>query len=261
VLVARHENEIGSSTDVGARAEFAGRRTTKTVGGSEVTGWFAEDFTLAELKTLRARERIPRIRRANTAYDGRFEIPTFREVLELRAQLSEELGREIGVYPETKHSTHFRSLGLALEEPLVDELRASGLDRADAPVYLQSFETGNLRDLRRTTEMPIIQLLPTKDETDPPLADIARYADGVGPSKRLVTREFVDEAHAHGLLVHPFTFRAENEFLPEEFRSSQDPAEPGDLAGELRRYLELGIDGFFIDQPDVGATARHIAAP
>jgi glycerophosphoryl diester phosphodiesterase len=255
VLVARHEAEIGETTDVADRPEFASRRTTKTISGRTVTGWFAEDFTLAELKTLRARERIPDLRPQNTAFDGRFEIPTFREILELREQLSQELGREIGVYPETKHPTHYRALGLALEAPLVDELRAAGLSRADAPVFLQSFETGNLRDLDRMTDAPIIQLLPTTDDSRPTLAEIAEYAEGVGPAKSLVTPEFVREAHAAGLLVHPFTFRRENQFLPEAFRSSQEPTQAGDLAGELRVYIEFGIDGFFTDNPDIGAAA------
>src|SRR3954449_6338803 len=140
VLVCRHEPEIGGTTDVASRPEFASRKTTKMLDGEAVTGWFTEDFTLAELKTLRAVERLPQIRQHNTLYNGLFEVPTFQEVLDLRVKLSKELGREIGVYPETKHPTYFRALGLELEPPLIRILRRNGLDHPDAPVFVQSFE-------------------------------------------------------------------------------------------------------------------------
>ncbi len=149
-LVARHENEISGTTDVADHAEFADRKKTKTIDGTELTGWFTEDFTLAELKTLRAVERIPDVRQENTAYDGRFEIPTFQEILDLRARLSDELGREIGVYPETKHPTYFAAQDKPLEPALVKALEENGLNRADAPVFVQSFETTNLRELDRS---------------------------------------------------------------------------------------------------------------
>jgi glycerophosphoryl diester phosphodiesterase len=276
VLVARHENEIGGTTDVAEHPEFAARRTTKVIDGASLTGWFTEDFTLAELKTLRAKERIPDLRPANTAYDGRFEIPTLQEVLDLRKRLSKELGRSLGVYPETKHPTYFREIGLPLEEPLVKLLTRNGLNRKNAPVFVQSFETGNLRALDRALKVPLVQLLAAKTArpvgdprtyaelaTPAGLADIATYADGVGPSKDyIVPREadgssgtptsFVDDAHDAGLLVHPYTFRRENTFLPLELRSSSDPAGIGDLAAEIRQFLDLGIDGFFTDNPDVG---------
>jgi glycerophosphoryl diester phosphodiesterase len=276
VLVARHENEIGGTTDVADHPEFADRRTTKVIDGVSLTGWFTEDFTLAELKTLRAKERIPDLRPANTAYDGRFEVPTFQEVLALRKRLSKRLGRPIGVYPETKHPTYFRGIGLPLEEPLVRTLRRNGLDRKKAPVFVQSFETGNLRALDRVLKVPLVQLLAAKTArpagdtrtyaelaTPAGLADIATYADGVGPSKDYIVPRnadgssaapttFVDDAHDAGLLVHPYTFRRENTFLPLELRSSADPAGIGDLAAEIRQFLDLGIDGFFTDNPDIG---------
>jgi glycerophosphoryl diester phosphodiesterase len=279
VLVARHENEIGGTTDVAAHPEFADRKTTKVVDGTSITGWFTEDFTLAELKTLRAKERIPAIRPANTQYDGQFEIPTFQEVLDLRKELSKELGREIGVYPETKHPSYFRSIGLPLEPALVRTLTRNGLNRPNAPVFVQSFETGNLKALAAELRVPLVQLLdaparkPVGDSrtygelaTPAGLASIAEYADGVGPSKDYIVprnadgssrtpTSFVDDAHAAGLLVHPYTFRRENTFLPLELRSSADPAGIGDLESELRQFIELGVDGFFTDNADIGARA------
>jgi len=276
VLVARHENEIGGTTDVADHPEFAARRTTKVIDGASLTGWFTEDFTLAELKTLRAKERIPDLRPANTAYDGQFEIPTLQEVLDLRKRLSKELRRPLGVYPETKHPTYFREIGLPLEEPLVKLLTRNGLNRKNAPVFVQSFETGNLRALDRVLKVPLVQLLAAKTgrpvgdprtyaelATPAGLADVATYADGVGPSKDYIVprktdgssgtpTSFVDDAHDAGLLVHPYTFRRENTFLPLELRSSSDPAGIGDLAAEIRQFLGLGIDGFFTDNPDIG---------
>jgi glycerophosphoryl diester phosphodiesterase len=273
VLVARHEPEIGGTTDVAAHPEFAGRRTVKEIDGKAFDGWFAEDFTLAELKTLRARERIPDLRPRNTAYDGRFEIATFDEVLELRAGLEEELGRPVGVYPETKHPAYFRSIGLPLEPALVAALRREGLDRRDAPVFVQSFETGNLRALRAEVEVRLVQLLYRHAgalATPDGLREIAGYADGVGPAKdHVLPRDadgrwadptsFVDDAHAAGLVVHPFTFRRENAFLPLELRSSADPAGAGDLAGELSRFFALGVDGVFTDNPGVAVALRSTA--
>jgi glycerophosphoryl diester phosphodiesterase len=280
VLVARHEPEIGGTTNVADHPEFADRKTTKVVDGTSLTGWFTEDFTLAELKTLRAKERIPQLRPANTAYDGRFEVPTFQEVLDLRKQLSKELGRPIGVYPETKHPTYFRSLGLPLEPRLVDALTRNGLNRHGAPVFVQSFETGNLEALRSRLKVPLVQLLDARDRhpvgdsrtygelaTPAGLRSIARYADGVGPSKDYIVPRnadqssgtptgFVDDAHAAGLVVHPYTFRRENAFLPLELRSSEDPAGIGDLPGELRQFFGLGVDGVFTDNPDIGVATR-----
>jgi glycerophosphoryl diester phosphodiesterase len=279
MLVARHENEIGATTDVASHPEFAERKTTKVIDGVSLTGWFTEDFTLDELKTLRAKERIPQLRPQNTQYDGRFEIPTLQQVLDLRKQLSRELGRPIGVYPETKHPTYFRSIGLPLEEPLVRTLTSNGLNRPNAPVFVQSFETGNLRALDSELRVPLVQLLDARTRT--PVGDtrtygelatpaglrsIAEYADGVGPSKDYIVPRnadqssaaptgFVEDAHAAGLAVHPYTFRRENNFLPLELRSSAVLAEIGDLEAEIRQFVELGVDGFFTDNPDIGVAA------
>jgi len=285
VLVARHEPEISETTDVADHPEFASRRTTKQIDGRAVTGWFAEDFTLAELKTLRAKERIPELRPQNTRFDGQFEVPTLQEVIDLRKRLSKELGRQIGLYPETKHPTYFRSIGLPLEERLVVALRRNGLDRKRAPVFVQSFEVGNLRRLDPELKVPLVQLFGSRGArpydfvvsgdprtygdlaTPTGLEWVAGYADGAGPSKDyIVPRDqngfslppttFVDDAHAAGLAVHPWTFRAENAFLPAELRSSDDPAEFGDLAAELRQFFDLGVDGVFTDHPDLAVAAR-----
>jgi glycerophosphoryl diester phosphodiesterase len=268
VLVARHENEISGTTDVASRPEFAPRRRTQEVGGREVTGWFTEDFTLAELQTLRATERIPDLRRRNTLYDRRYAVPTFDEILDLRERLSDELGRAIGVYPETKHPSHFGSIGLALEEPLVDLLRRRGLHRRDAPVFVQSFEVANLRALREQIDAPLIQLLGAPDRrpfddarryrdlaTADGLRGIATYADGVGPLKTYLVpwddggrsvdpTSFVADAHAAGLAVHPWTFRNENAFLPAELRSSDDPADYGDAFAEYEAFSLRNVHGW-----------------
>ncbi len=236
-LVARHENEISGTTDVADHPEFADRRAAKEIDGTRYEGWFTEDFTLAELKTLRARERIPDVRPENAAYDGRFEIPTLQEVIDLAAQLG------VGIYPETKHPAHHRSLGLALEPALVAVLRRNGLDSAGAPVFVQSFDPTSLQELAGSLTVPFVQLLgsgPVDVEA------IARYAQAIGPAKRLVTGELVAAAHAAGLEVHPYTFRRERRFLPDD---------APDLASELRRYYELGVDGVFTDNPDVAVAA------
>jgi glycerophosphoryl diester phosphodiesterase len=285
VLVARHENDISATTDVSAHPEFASRRTTKVIDGVALTGWFTEDFTLAELKTLRAKERIPGIRQRNTIYDGRFEVPTFQEVIDLARRLSRELHRTIGIYPETKHPTYFRSIGLPLEEPLVRALRRNSLDRRGARVFVQSFEVGNLKDLNRTLDVPLVQLLSASGAqpfdfvtsgdprtyadlaTPAGLRDIARYADGVGPSKDyIVPRDadgrslpptnFVNDAHGAGLVVHPYTFRNENTFLPLELRSSADPAAYGNAIAEYEQFFVVGVDGVFSDNVDTAIEAR-----
>ena len=281
VLVARHEPEIGGTTDVADHPEFAARKATKIIDGTSFTGWFTEDFTLRELKTLRAKERLPDLRPHNTAYDGRFQIPTFQEVLDLRARLSRKLHRPLGVYPETKHPTYFRSIGLPLEPGLVRALNRNGLNDRRAPVFVQPFETGNLRALDPWLKVPLVQLLGAKAAT--PVGDtrsyaelatpaglrsIARYADGVGPSKdyivprdadgrSLAPTTFVRDAHRAGLDVHPYTFRRENTFLPLELRSSTDPAGIGDLKAEIRQFFALGVDGVFTDNPDIGVAARR----
>lgn len=283
VLVARHENEISGTTDVAARTEFASRRVTKTIDGNAVTGWFTEDFTLAELKTLRAVERLPAVRQRNTVYHGLFEVPTFEEVLRLREKLSRELRREIGVYPETKHPTYFDGIGLPLERPLVAALREHGLDRRDAPVFVQSFEAANLRELRAVhrVKAPLVFLAGAGSPFNDPkpyaeylapagLRELARFTDGIGPEKGLVIPRAADgslgsptaliaDAHAQGLKVHPYTFRAENQFLPVNLRNGTVPAEYGRILDELAAYLAAGVDGFFTDNPDLGVLARSLA--
>ncbi len=285
VLVARHENEISGTTDVATRPEFADRRTTKVIDGLSLTGWFTEDFTLAELKTLRAVERIPALRPRNTRFNGFYEVPTFQEVIDLTKRLSKELGRPIGIYPETKHPTYFRDIGLPLEEPLVRVLNRNGLNSRRAKVFVQSFEVGNLQALDDELRVPLVQLLGARTQkpwdfvvsgdprtyadmaTPAGLEDIAEYADGVGPSKDyIVPRDaagnslpptsFVDDAHRAGLLVHPYTFRNENSFLPLELRSSDDPAAYGNAAAEYEQFFELGVDGLFSDNADTALRAR-----
>jgi glycerophosphoryl diester phosphodiesterase len=250
VLVARHENEISGTTDVAAHPEFADRKKTKVIDGASITGWFTEDLTLAELKTLRAKERLPAVRQENTIYDGRFAVPTFQDVLDLRERLSRELDRDIGVYPETKHPTYFKSIGLDLTPKLVKALRGQ------KNVFIQSFEDGNLRQLHRDrVKFPLVQLLTATQPYD--AAAVAKYADGVGPDKTRVTKAFVDEAHAKGLVVHPYTFRAENQFLPADLRSSADPNAYGNVIAEMQRYFAMGVDGLFTDNPDIGVEARR----
>ena len=274
VLACRHENEISGTTDVGDRPEFAARRTTRTIDGAAVTGWFTEDFTLAELKTLRARERLPELR--GTAFDGRFEVPTFEEVLALVDSANarpDRRGRPVGVYPETKHPSYFEAVGLPLEKPLLEALRHHGLDRADAPVFIQSFEVGNLRRLAGLTRVPLVQLIDAEgrpwdfsagrvartyaDMIRPEgLKDIAAYARGIGVHKSLVSASLVRDAHAAGLLVHVWTLRAENTFLPAELRKGSDPSARGDMAAEATLFLKAGVDGYFTDNPAIGVAAQ-----
>jgi glycerophosphoryl diester phosphodiesterase len=285
VLVARHENDITATTDVADHPEFASRRTTKVVDGNTLTGWFTEDFTLAELKTLRAKERIPDIRQRNTIYNGRFEVPTFQEVIDLSKRLSRELHRPIGIYPETKHPTYFRGIGLPLEPPLVKTLNANHLNTSDAKVFVQSFEVGNLKALDRQLKVPLVQLFDAKARrpydfvvsgdprtygdlaTPAGLREVARYADGAGPSKdyivprdatgrSLAPTTFVKDAHDAGLLVHPYTFRNENTFLPLELRSSANPADYGNAIAEDEQFFRLGVDGIFTDNTDTAVEAR-----
>ncbi|TCM46694.1 glycerophosphodiester phosphodiesterase [Kribbella sp. VKM Ac-2568] len=284
VLVTRHEPEIGGTTDVAAHPEFAARKKTKVLDGSPLTGWFTEDFTLKELKTLRAKERIPAVRQHNTVFDGRYQIPTLQEVIDLTKRLSRELDRPIGIYPETKHPTYFQQQGLALEPELVKTLNRNGLNRPEAKVFVQSFEVANLKTLDKQLRVPLVQL--TSSAGAPydfvasgdkrtyadivsanGLRDVARYADGVGPSKDQVIpvdatgklgtpTALVRDAHRAGLVVHPYTFRVENSFLPVNFRSSTVAAESGNLFGEIAAYRQAGIDGLFSDNTDIVVAAE-----
>ncbi len=279
VLVARHENNIADTTDISAHPEFAARRTTKTIDGEKMTGWFTEDFTLAELKTLRAKERLPLLRPANTQYDGQAEIPTLAEIIALAKRSSKELGRTIGIYPETKHPSYFASIGLPLEARLVDQLNAAGWDRADAPVFIQSFEVNNLKQLKTMTRIRLIQLMGAAggpaDHAAPSYAAmatpeglkaVAAYAWGIGPEKVMIASasgtptSLIADAHAVGLKLHPWTFRAENFFLPAAYRNGIIPAAHGDLEGEIRAFIQRGVDGFFTDYPYIGVQARAAEA-
>jgi len=255
VLIARHEPEIGGTTDVAAHPEFADRRRVQVIDGETMSGWFTEDFTLAEIKTLRARERLPELRAANTKFDGQFAVPTFDEILSLASEANRARnGRPpIGVYPETKHPAHFTALGLPQELAVLETLDRHGLGLPGSPVFIQSFDPNNLRYLRSLTSLPLVQLL---EHELGDLADVASYADAIGIYKPLATAAGVREAHAQSLLVHVWTFRAENEFLPDDLRIGASPAAHGNLAAEIRRYLDIGIDGFFTDFPAIGAAVR-----
>jgi glycerophosphoryl diester phosphodiesterase len=254
VLIARHENEISGTTDVAQRPEFAMRRRTQIIDAETISGWFSEDFTLSEIKSLRARERLADLRPQNTDFDGRFSVPTFDEIMQL--VVSANRGREqrsIGVYPETKHPAHFGRIGLPLESAVLDTLHRYDYARAGSPVFIQSFDSNNLRQLRGMTRLPLIQLL-EGDLGD--LGEIAKYADGVGIAKPLATREGVRAAHAVDLQVHVWTFRAENEFLPDDLKIGAAPAAHGNLEAEIQGFLQRGIDGFFVDSPLLGVRAR-----
>ena len=292
-LVARHENEIGGTTDVASRPEFASRKTTKSIDGNDVTGWFTEDFTLAELKTLRARERLPGLRKGNTRYDGAFEIPTFEEVLELVAAADKQRAEDarakglppparIGIYPETKHPSYFAKLGLHFDDRMLAALARHGYTRRSDPICLQSFEVANLKALRAKTDLPIVQLIEPSGRPfdftltgdarsyrdllgDAGLREIAAYADAIGPHKWMVVQfaaaghsdtGLARRARAAGLGVHVWTLRAENEFLPASLRVPGDAATRGDLAAEIRALLDAGITGFFSDHPDLAVRAR-----
>lgn len=287
VLVARHEPELSLTTDVADRPEFAERRCTRSVDGLVCTGWFVEHFTLAELKTLWATERTPADRPGNTLYARRHRVATFAEVLGLRARLSAELGRPIGVCVETKHEARFAGLGLALEPALVDALAAAGLDRAGSPVLLMSFAPTTLRAVGDQVGVPLVQLIEpagapvdlaaTGDPTTYAdllttggLARVAGYADAIGPSKAQVIgldtdgastgpTGLVERAHAVDLRVFPWTYRNENRFLPVELRSGGGPAAFGDAFAEYAEHLAAGVDGLITDHPDTAVSARTIA--
>ena len=290
VLVARHENEISGTTNVADVPGFAGRKTTKTIDGQSITGWFTEDFTLGELKTLRARERIPSIRPNNTAYNDQFDIPTLDEIIALARDQSAKLGRNIGIYPETKHPTYFQSIGLPLEDKLIDGLRRDAFTASRTTVYIQSFEVANLKAIRNKigSSQPnwkLVQLMGTSSRqpydfvvakdtrtfgdmmTSQGMRDIATYANGVGPDKNSIMSldangqltdptDLIRNAHNAGLVVHPYTFRPENTFLPPSLRSGADNTRNvnGSIT-EIQAFLRAGVDGFFTDDPAVGRQA------
>ena len=254
VLIARHENEIGTTTDVATK--FPSRKVTKQIDGTSLSGWFTEDFTLAELQTLRAKERLEG---RSHDFDGQFLVPTLDAVLDLAASESKARGRAIGVYPETKHPTYFRSIGLPLEEALLERLTAHGLTDASSPVFIQSFEPSSLQRLRPLTRMRLVQLLDERATVTPErLRAIRAFADGIGATKTLlipVTKDgvtqppttLVADAHAAGLFVHVWTLRRDPMFLPASYK--------GDAAAEAREFAALGVDGIFTDFPDVVVNA------
>ncbi|MBD2567473.1 glycerophosphodiester phosphodiesterase [Anabaena lutea] len=265
ILIARHENEISETTDIAIHAEFIHLKTTKIIDGEIKTGWFTEDFTLAELKTLKAKERIPQLRPQNTVYDGIFSIPTLQDIIDLAEAKSLELGRIIGIYPETKHPSYFKSIGLPLEDKLLTTLHKINL-----PIFIQSFEVGNLQELSKKTDLPLVQLINDsgkpydfvvngdhrtyQDLVNPTeLIEIAKYAQAIGVNKHLVVPQdsngkllsptsLVNDAHQTNLKVHAWTFRNEDFFLPFDFK--QNPQ------GEYEMFFSLGIDGVFSDYPD-----------
>jgi len=278
VLVARHENEISGTTDVGQRPEFAARLATRMIDGMEVTGWFTEDFTLPELRTLRARERLPELRAANTAFDGLYSVPTLAEVIALVRAKEAETGRTIGLYPEIKHPTYFASIGHDLAAMLVAGLHEGGYFTATDPVFIQSFEVRPLVRLRGMTEMRLVQLVDSEGgPADQPeetyasmlapegLSNIAQYADGIGASLGLLlgadgaALPLTAQAQAAGLLVHAWTLRRENAFLPAALRRGDAPGDAGDMAALVRLMQQAGVDGVFSDNPVIAVAVRNAA--
>ncbi len=274
VFVCRHENDITGTTDVAKHPEFAARRTEKIIDGEKHVGWFTEDFTLAELKTLRAVERLPKLRPDNAKYDGQFEVPTLAEVIAL-AKKHSKAGRVVGIYPETKHPSYFASIGHPMEVLLVAQLKAAGWSKPGDPVFIQSFEVNNLKRLHTMTGLRLIQLMDASGApadgaapsyaamaTPEGLKAVAAYAYGIGPNKDMIRKgddaasTLVADAHAAGLRLHPWTFRAENMFLPPSLRTGTDPAMHGRLAEEMTRFLNLGVDGFFTDFAYIGVETR-----
>ncbi|WP_292040637.1 MULTISPECIES: glycerophosphodiester phosphodiesterase [unclassified Brevundimonas] len=277
-LVLRHENEIGETTNVADKPEFASRRATRTIDGVDVTGWFTEDFTLAELKTLRAKERLPQMR--GTAFDGREALLTFDEVLDIAEAASARTGRRIGVAPELKHPTYFIQRGLPVEDAFVAVLERRGLTGPDAPVLVQCFEVGTLERLSQRVDTPLLQLMQASggpfDKPDTTyaqmatpegLARIATYARSIGVDTGMILppdeagrsaqpTALVEDAHTAGLKVVVWTFRAENAFLPLEHRSNGNPSDHGDLTGYLNRFYDLKVDAVFSDFPALATAAR-----
>ena len=296
VLVARHENNIAETTDVDAHPEFAARKTTKLVDGVSQTGWFTEDFTLDELRTLRARERMvgDGLRVESHSYDGMFRILTLAEIGDFLAAESAARGRTVGLIPEIKHSTYFAGIGLTMEDRFVRELNASRY-LSSAPVILQSFEIANLKSLRGILgDMPNVQFMQLIDDdglrpadvakaggtltygqmmTADGLAAIAAYADWVAPwTRQLIPlgagdrlaepKAVIADAHRCGLLVGCYTFRPENQYLAADFRNDAgaNARNPEGSVAEIRRYVGEGLDGFFTDDPALGRRALDTAA-
>ncbi|MFC7727842.1 glycerophosphodiester phosphodiesterase family protein [Nocardioides sp. GCM10028917] len=262
VLVARHDLELSATTDVADRPGLAHLRRTRVVDGVEQHGWFVQDLTLPELKTLAARERMPGTRPGNTAYDGAEGVPTLTEVLAMVGAESVRRGRPVGVALELKHAAHHDAAGLPLDVPLLRELARQGLDHPWARVALMSFEAPVLQRLAERTRLPVVQLLDRGHPVTPDELDrIDEYADGLGAHRSLVLprdrdgaigapSSLVRDAHRRGLTVHAWTVRAENRFLPTNLRRGSAPDAPGDMAGEVRALLAAGVDGVITDHPE-----------
>jgi glycerophosphoryl diester phosphodiesterase len=270
-FVVRHENEIGGTTDVAARPEFAARKTEKVIDGEKLSGWFTEDFTLAELKTLRARERLPQLRPGSAKFDGQDVIPTYQEVIDLAKAESRRVGRVIGTYPEMKHPTFFAGIGLPMEQRLADLLKANDLNSRTAPVFVQCFEVAPLKAYGLVGKARRVMLVsqgpaPVDVKSAAGIKAIATFAEGLGPEWPLVIpttggvlgqpTALVGEAHAAGLAVHPWTIRAENAFLPKSLQRGTSPADHGDATAVLKALYAAGVDGVFSDFPALAVGAR-----
>lgn len=274
VLVARHENEISGTTDVAT--VYPERKTTKEIDGIKVTGWFIEDFTLQEIKKLRAKERLDF---RDHSFDGKFEVPTLTEILKLVKAESKKYKKNIGLYPETKHPSYFKSIGLPLEESLIKELKKYGFNTKNSPVFIQSFELGSLRKLKKLSPLPLIFLIDDPDKVPfdfvlegkkttyleliqpESLKELSSWLVGIGPYKRYIVpvnakdeklppTQLIEQAHAVGLLVHPYTFRSEDRYLHQDYK--------GDPANEYLEFYKLGVDGVFSDFSDQAFKAREI---
>jgi glycerophosphoryl diester phosphodiesterase len=270
-FVVRHENEIGGTTDVAARPEFAARKTEKVIDGEKLSGWFTEDFTLAELKTLRARERLPQLRPGSAKFDGQDVIPTYQEVIDLAKAESRRVGRVIGTYPEMKHPTFFASIGLPMEQRLADLLKANDLNSRTAPVFVQCFEVAPLKAYGLIGKARRVMLVsqgpaPVDVKSAAGIKAIAAFAEGLGPEWPLVIptaggvlgqpTTLVGEAHAAGLAVHPWTIRAENAFLPKSLQRGTSPADHGDATAVVKALYAAGVDGVFSDFTALAVAAR-----